>query len=231
VVKFETVTAANPFNCNATIDLRLFDSLGAPILADTTGLGIGSCASIAIFLDAGTYFIRAEERGNNAAIARYFLEVEFAENRGVETEPSNTTGVNDTVATADVNLLNGTGLFVFGDHLAALDADVYAITVPAGARIRAEIVEGDRPTETCESNNVDSSLTLFDQNGVQLVIDDDAGRGFCSLIDGTGVTPLNSAARNATTSQQTYYLMVQRTPATPPVGGDIFLYRLQVQLR
>ena len=87
-----------------------------------------------------------------------------------------TTGVNDTIATAEPHLLNGNNVYVFGDHLAVDDVDVYAITVPTGARIRAEIVEGDRVAETCESNGVDSLLTLFDQAGVQLVDDDDEGR-------------------------------------------------------
>ncbi len=231
VVKFEAVTSAFPFNCSSTIDLRLSDALGMPIITDLVGLGISTCGSITVFLEAGTYFISAEERGNNATLASYFLEVQYQEDRGAESEPSATTGVNDTTATADTNLLAGSSnVFVFGDHLAVDDADVYAITVPAGARIRAEAVEGDRTAETCESNGVDTRLTLFDQNGNQLVEDDDEGRGFCSIIDGTGLAPIDPLARNATATPQTYYIMVRRS--TFAAGGEqTFLYRLQVQLR
>ena len=53
--------------------------------------------------------------------------------------------------------------------------------------------------ETCEAaGGIDSRLTLFNQNGVQIDDDDDSGRGLCSLIDGTGATPLDPAARNTT---------------------------------
>jgi len=109
------------------------------------------------------------------------------------------------------------------------DADVYAITVPAGARIRAEIVEGDRPTETCEGNGIDSRLTLLDENGVTLVDDDDDGRGFCSMIDGTGAAPLDAAAKNATSTDKTYYLVVRAFAQTGAAGQ--FVYRLQLTIR
>ena len=228
VVRFETFTSI--FDCNTTIDLRLFDALGMPIIADTAGQGVATCGEITFFLDPGTYFVRVEERGNNAMIASYFLAVDYQTDRGAEAEPANTSGVNETIATAAADLVNGREVYVFGDHTLAGDVDVYAITVPGGTRLRAEIIEGDRAIETCESNGIDSRLTLFNQAGVQLVDDDDDGRGFCSLIDGTGASPLDAAARNATTAPQTFYLMVRQSGSAAGAGMN-FIYRLQVSLR
>ena len=176
-------------------------------------------------LAAGTYFIRVEERGTNAVVPNYFLEVNYQTDRLAESEAPNTTGTNETPATASQNLINGSNVFVYGDHQQANDVDVYAISVPAGGRIRAETVEGDRPTETCESNLLDTRITLFDDLGNQLIDDDDDGRGFCSKIDGTGAAPVDVAARNATRSSRTYYLMVRRSAAA--IGDEqVFVYRL-----
>ena len=102
--------------------------------------------------------------------------------------------------------------------------------MPPGALIRAEVVEGDRAAETCESFGIDSRLTLFDQSGLQLADDDDDGRGYCSTIDGSGATPLDAAARNSSASVQTYYLMVRRSTFASTTQGA-FVYRLQVTLR
>ncbi len=228
VVRFETLTAF--YECaGSAIFLRLLDAAGAPIITDTVGSGISGCGAIVVFLDAGTYFIDVEDLGNNG-IADYFLQVDFQTSRGSESEAASSTGVNETVMTADTNLVGGDNVYVFGDHQLFDDADVYKISVPPGARIRAEVIEGDRAVETCESNELDSRLTLFDQNGVQLVDDDDFGRGFCSLIDGSGATPLHSGARNSTATAQSYYLMVRRSTVASVTQGA-FIYRLQVTFR
>jgi cysteine-rich repeat protein len=229
VVRLEALTSL--FDCsNATIDLRLLDGAGAPILADTTGMGIAQCGAISLFLGAGTYYVRLEERGNNAAVASYFLAATFETDQGAESEPSSTLGVNDVLATASTNFLASGEGYVFGDHLLADDADYYAISVPAHARIRAEIIEGDRPSETCESNGVDSLLALYDEAGLLLVQDDDDGRGWCSLIDGRGLAPLDGSARNASSTAQTYYVAVRRS--TFAIGTQqTFVYRLVVSVR
>ena len=229
VVRFETVTSL--FDCQTTtIDVGLYDSAGTFITGDPAGSGIGSCGALVIPLDTGSYFIRVEERGNDATIPNYFLDTAYEQSRGTESEPPGTTGANDTIATAEVSLIDGNDVSVGGDHTSMDDVDVFAITVPAGGRIRAETVEGNRAVETCESDGVDTRLTLFDQGGVQLVDDDDHGRGFCSKIDGTGTSPVHPAARNATGSPQTYYLMVRRSDFAAG-SQQTFTYRLQVTIR
>jgi len=107
---------------------------------------------------------------------------------------------------------------------------VFAITVPAGKSLRAEIIEGD-VMETCESGQVDSLLSLYDATGALLGEDDDFGRGFCSLIDGTGNPSASGFASQLVAG--TYYLQVQATPLAQ-VPGDTtgqFNYRLALTIR
>ncbi len=93
------------------------------------------------------------------------------------------------------------------------------------------MVEGDRAIETCESNNVDSRLTLYDSNGTtQLVDDDDDGRGFCSAIDGTGNTPRDTAARNTGTTPKVVFLQVRASSFATGTEGQ-FIYKLAVTVR
>lgn len=222
VVQFEVFNnaAANDCTAAATMDLRLYNSAGTAIVADTAGTGIGPCGAISIPLDAGTYYIRNEERGNNALIALYRLRIIFPTSNGNEVEP------NETQATA--TLIPGPPFsYIFGDHSLADDSDFYRITVGSGQSLRAEIVEGDRAAETCESNGIDSRLTLYDSTGTELVDDDDSGRGFCSLIDGKGTTPLDAGASNLAAG--TYYIQVRRSDLAAG-AQQLFVYRLALEL-
>jgi cysteine-rich repeat protein len=222
-IRFETFTTWG--NCaTSTLDVRLFDSASNPITTDLLGAGIGECGAITIFLDAGTYFFQVEERGNNTTVGAYLLEVNYQTNDGTETEP------NETTAQASTNLANKTDTFVFGDHMMAADVDVYAITVPPNARIRAEVIEGNRAAETCASGGVDARLTIFDDTGAVVAEDNDEGRGLCPLIDGTGATPSDPNARNASLVARTYYVMV-RASAFAVMNNAEFVYRLQVTVR
>jgi hypothetical protein len=211
-------------NCSAaTIDLRLFDSAGNAVATDVEGTGIGECGAITKFLTAGTYYVQVEERGNNATITAYQLQVAFQSDGGMETEP------NETSAQASVNLLSSNEKFVLGDHMNIGDVDVYSITVPPQAHVRAEIIEGST-AETCESSGIDARITLLDDTGAVLAEDNDSGRGLCSLIDGTGATPMDPTARNASSTPKTFYLMVQASAFATPTNA-MFAYRLQVTLR
>ncbi len=226
VVRFETFAA--PFDCNIATTVRLFDTAGAPIVADTAGSGISLCGALVFRLDAGTFYVQVEESGNNAELASYLVDVSLQDDRGAESEPVGEQGANDTIATAEANLLGGRDVVVFGDHSLETDVDIYAIQVPPRARIRAEIIEGDRTAETCESNGVDASLALLDETGALLSSDADGGRGFCSLLDGTGSTPRHPSARNESPVARTMFLRVQATGTT---AQRQFQYRLQVTLR
>jgi hypothetical protein len=124
---------------------------------------------------------------------------------------------------ADTNLGTPSDAYVEGNRVAT-DEDYFEITVPAGGSIRAEVVEGG--AETCESNEVDSTLTLFNGGGTVLAQDTDAGRGACSKIDGTGTMPANAGARALAAGK--YYLRVS-SPSNMSPG--LFDYRLQVTVR
>jgi cysteine-rich repeat protein len=237
VVRFETLTSFYDCTAPTATDVRLFDAAGAPIFADVpTGTshpgssGISGCGAIVMPLPAGTYYVSVEERGNDAAIATYYLSIGFEADRTAETEPSNTRGSNDTTAIADKHLLDGSEIYVFGDHLDTEDVDVYAITVPPLGRIRAEVVEGDRPAETCEGGGVDTLMKLYDPGGTLLAQDEDGGRGLCSLLDGSGNSPLTLLAKNPTLTRRTYYLSVERSPMAFGQAQQ-FVYRLQVTIR
>ena len=99
-----------------------------------------------------------------------------------------------------------------------------------GKSVRAEIIEGNT-AETCESLGIDSFLTLYDANGVAIATDDDAGRGFCSLIDGTGAVPANAGAHGL--AGGVYYLAVEAAPFAQAPGDTSgqFVYRLAVTIR
>jgi hypothetical protein len=227
VVRFETFTTLRDCDTTTTTTLRLFNAAGTQLATDNTS-GLRSCSALVFSLPAGTFYVQVEETGTNAASARYFLEVAFTPFAGAEVEAPGVSGGNNTTATAEPALVSLSDAWVSGDHSLTADVDVWAITVPPGKGVRAEVVEGG--ATTCESNGVDSRLTLFGPTGTQLVDDDDDGRGFCSLIDGTGSSPLDSAAKNTGTSPVTMYLMV-RSSTLATTAGSQFVYRLQVLIR
>jgi hypothetical protein len=162
-----------------------------------------------------------EHQGNTQAVPAYALSVAMVAGTQ-EAEP------NGLMSTA--THLAGAETYVLGSHVDNLDVDVFAITVPAGKSIRAEIVEGDL-LESCESRDIDSLLTLMDPTGLVLDVDDDAGRGFCSLLDGTGAVPSSPAAHALPAG--TYYLQVEAAfsaRAAADTTGQ-FNYRLVVTVR
>jgi hypothetical protein len=126
---------------------------------------------------------------------------------------------NDDQASASA--FPGRDAVILGDIVGS-DADWYAITLPATLSIRAEILEGAAgAASTCESFNLDSFLDLIDSTGNTLISSDDDGRGFCSVIDGTGSAPRDTEAHNLAAG--TYYLQV--------TGFSDFAYRLAVTIR
>ncbi|MCK6551222.1 DVUA0089 family protein [Myxococcota bacterium] len=216
---FESLVRDDCPSSTFTPTLRLYDSAGTQIITDAAS-GIRSCSAITFpFESVGTYYVRIEEAGTNASLASYRLRVRTVADLGAEVEP------NEMAATANAGL--GTYTFVFGDHAVAADSDYYAITVPQGASVRAEVIEGSRATETCESLGIDSYLTLYGTDGTtSLATDDDDGRGWCSQIDGTGTTVLDAGAANLAAG--TYYLRVHSN-STSAAGQ--FVYRLVLVVR
>ena len=119
---------------------------------------------------------------------------------------------------------------LLGSVASTSDADYYTLTVPSFAHVRAEVIEGNAATATCDSNQMDSELVLYDATGTMLVRDDDSGRGYCSLIDGTGTAPRNPTAMNTTATPQIFHLLARHS-TLPGSGLDAFPYRVQVTIR
>lgn len=224
-VRFESFTSINDCAAGQALIVRVFDSLGVQVIADVNSQGILACSEITFPLPAGTFYVQVEENGNNAAVSSYLLDVQSQADFGLESE------ANEVIATADTNIQAvGPDVFVFGDHTLNVDSDFYAIDVPqSGSSLRLEIIEGDRTIETCEAGNIDARLTLFDANGVLLVDDDDAGRGFCSMIDGTGTLPLYNGAHNLAAG--TYYAQVRASSFAQAGTPGQFIYRLVATVR
>jgi len=221
VVHFETFDSSGN-DCTAaaipaTMRLTLFDAAGVTLKTDTLS-GIGSCAALSVFLTAGTYYIQVD-RSTAGTLAAYKLQVKVLGSRGSEVEP------NDTNATA--RGIPGTDVYVFGGHQVTTDLDTYAVFVPAGKSLRVETVEGST-AETCESNGIDSRIRIINSAGTDLGNDDDGGRGFCSLIDGTGASPANGYAHNLAAG--IYYVRVEST-STATGAANQFDYRLVVTVR
>jgi cysteine-rich repeat protein len=220
--------AAAPYNMSGH-NLRILNSAGTAIVTDylstsatgytsanTANSGIGTCAALSYRLDAGTYYVQLDK---TAALANYFLQVRFPANDGNEVEP------NDVYTTATA--APGRTFSIFGDHTVTTDTDFYAVTVPAGGSIRAETIEGDT-SETCESLNLDSEMALYGPTGALISsTGGDAGRGYCSMFDGTGSTPLNSFAHNLAAG--TYYIRIISF-GTTVADSNQFKYRLVVNV-
>ena len=222
-VRVETFSRGNDcVGAAFTTTLRLFNANGTALVNDSIS-GIQSCSAIVFPLPMGKSYVQVEEAGLNAQLASYLLQVKALTDVGMEAEP------NDTIANASQNIGSGSDVIVFGDHANTDDIDVFAINVAeCGSSIRIEAIEGDRNVETCESFGVDTFFTLTDSTGKQLEIDDDAGRGFCSLIDGTGTAPANPGASNLAAG--TYYVHVKASDLSDPPDTE-FIYRLAVTVR
>jgi cysteine-rich repeat protein len=220
VVRFETFDFLKPNDCLGTATrIRIFSAAQVQLYTDTTH-GIGSCSADAVFLNAGTYYVQVEPATAGTLIPWYFLEMRLEANAGSENEP------NSSPAQADA--LPGVDTYIFGGHQTGTDDDYFAITVPAGKSVRAEIIEGST-AETCESDGIDSQLTLYDASALQLANQDDNGRGFCSLIDGTGSSPANAGAHNLAAGA--YYIKVSATNFPFDPADTEFDYRLVVTIR
>ncbi|MGK3997931.1 DVUA0089 family protein [Sorangium sp. So ce1024] len=225
VVRLEVLdgTAAGCAGGIATT-LRVLDAGTGALVATDEGLsdaeyagGIGGCSALVLGLPAGEHLVEVAARDAGAAIPIYLLQATILAPAGAEEEP------NNTLASANGPL--GSDVFIAGTRTTD-DFDLYAVDLPEGRSIRAEIVEGG--AETCESLEMDSRLSLLDAKGLSLADDDDGGRGRCSLLDGTGAAPRHPGAHALPAG--TYYLRVRGGPGAAG-SAAVFDYRLAVTIR
>jgi cysteine-rich repeat protein len=218
VIRLETFgPSGNDCPPGMSTTLRLLNAGGVELYNDSIK-GIDNCSALEVNAAVGTYYAQVEKAQNNGLIAAYKLEVKIQPSKGSEIEPN---GAAKT-ATAFV----GSDVTISGSHQVAGDADFYAIVVPPGRSIRAEVIEGG--AETCESQGVDSYLELYDSEALLIATDDDSGRTYCSAIDGTGSLPFYPTAHGLPGG--TYYLALKASPFA--VGPDAqFDYKIALTVR
>ncbi|MFO0756187.1 MAG: DUF4215 domain-containing protein [Byssovorax sp.] len=218
-LRLETSDASGS-GCVVQTTIRLLDAGFDELYADDNS-GIGTCSSLVVTLHPGVYYASVEERGNDAVISSYRLALSVSTDAGSEIEP------DDTAATATP--LAAASVFVRGEHLLEEDTDFYALSLPAGASLRAEVIEGG--AETCEGGDMDSMITLYDGDGTALGGDDDGGRGYCSAFDGAGFIPAHPFAHLLPAGL--YFVAVSASPfaQTPGDTAGQFTYRLVVSIR
>lgn len=219
VIRVEAFGQFSPLDCGSAFVPVSLLTAGGPVYADY-GSGIGACSSVVYPLPTSDALY--VEIGPTYGRRPYAFEVSFHADQGSEVEP------NDQLASATVVAVSG-DTSVLGSHLANDDADYFAISVPGGASVRAEVIEGDLAVETCESLGVDSRLTLLTDAGVAIADDDDDGRGYCSKIDGTGTLPDDIGAHRLAAG--TYYLQVRASSLSQTGDQGVFSYRLAITLR
>ncbi|MDX2009692.1 MAG: DVUA0089 family protein [Myxococcaceae bacterium] len=205
--------------CALQTSMAVLDSAGATLWADDNS-GVASCSAVTVLLPAGTFFVQVRGRTATTAFTEYLLALRSA-SPASEAEPNE--------LRSQATALSGTNVVVVGAHLQNLDIDVFSIAVPPGRSLRVEAIEGG--AETCESNGVDTFVTLSDAAGLALGWDDDSGRGACSRIDGTGQLAVSPWASRLVGG--VYYLQVEAAPfaqmANDPAGQ--FDYRLVISIR
>lgn len=218
VVQLETYDPGAT-GCAIQTSLAVLDASGATLWADDNS-GVASCSAITAVLPAGTFFVQVRGRTATTVFTEYLLALRSA-TPVAEAEPNE--------LRSQAMALVGTNVVVVGTHPQNLDVDVFAITVPPGRSLRVEAIEGG--TETCESNGVDTFVTLYDGAGLALGWDDDSGRGACSRIDGTGQLPAHPWA--GLLAGGTYYLQLEAAPFAqmPNDPAGQFDYRLVLSVR
>ncbi|WP_437762422.1 DVUA0089 family protein [Sorangium sp. So ce281] len=203
--------------------LRVLDAAGGTVatdegLSDTAYAGgIGGCSALVVALPSGDHDVEVAAREGGAEFPLYLLQAKILAPAGAEEEP------NGTLATASKSV--GFDGFIAGARTTD-DFDFYAVDVPEGRSIRAEIIEGGE--EACESLEIDSRLSLLDAAGSLIADDDDGGRGNCSILDGTGDAPRHPGAHALPAGR--YFLRVRAASGASGTAA-LFAYRLAVTLR
>lgn len=180
--------------------------------------GNGRCAVLTTTLEARPHLVRIQEDEGTALIPSYRAQITVLEDRGEEHEP------NDTLERVERAALDGLDATMSaaleGDH----DLDLYAVDVPVGRGLRAEVIPTSAGT-SCGGFN--ARLALIDDQGMEQVArasELDA----CAFLDGTGDDPRHALAAN--TSDEVRRMMVAVTPAFAG-SGEPLPYRIAFTVR
>jgi cysteine-rich repeat protein len=211
VVAADAVVSAQVFTafgqCTADeLDLALLDSTGT-LVSDDDADGIEPCGGLTVPLPAGTYYFQV----SGAMSDTYYIAFTSPSYAGMEAEAATADGANDDAADAELTFgANPPNAWVSGELGTDADVDYFAVTVPAGATLRAETIEGSDAIGSCDMDDVDTILDVYDSAGNQLDDDDDGGRGYCSLTSdkNTGAATTWYVAVSGYDALTTYKLVV-----------------------
>ena len=161
---------------------------------------IGNCAALTLPVGTGEYIAVLYEASGLDPIPFYRMQVSTLADRGPEQEP------NDALALAQLEVADGLDVYMTGAIAGANDVDVYAVHVPGGRGVRAEVIPTSGTT-SCDGFN--TRISLIGDDGVEV-----AGRASaleaCAFIDGNGASPRDVAAKNITTTPRTMYIAVAK---------------------
>ena len=184
--------------------LALTDDEGASIATATAG-GTGSCPVLTTAVDGGYLFL--DVNATDGTEGTYRLELDYGP--FVEWESNDTTAAADGPFTREAA---GRGSLEDVTATSSNDEDYWKIGL---THRTALTVQTTGPSgASCDGDTV---ITLFDDAGASLAIDDDGGTGVCSRIQNHYLNP------------GVYYVRVQMHDDHDSMwGDDTFAYQLQV---
>jgi hypothetical protein len=193
---------------------------GTVLLRQSIANGSGRCGVLTTTIQANhPLVVLMGSSSHTELIPDYRFQITTLESRGVEAEP------NDTIGAADLRARDGLDVAMAGAVNSDGDLDLYAVDVPPGRALRADVIP-DAPTTLCQNLNVSIQLVDKDATGLGAMV----GPGeTCPFVDGTGTTPKNPAARNTTTTTQTFYVAVARGGSL--IGSSLVKYRVAITVR
>ncbi len=165
--------------------------------------GNGRCMVLTTAMTVQPYGVTLSEGTWQALIPTYRVQVTTLDDRGPEEEP------NGDLAHANGHARDGLDTVMSGLLSSADDIDLYAVDVPPGRGVRAEIIP-DTESTPCEALN--ARITLLDGDGVERAANV-AYPYACPFVDGTGDSPRNPEALNLSFAPRTLYVAVSKGAA------------------
>lgn len=225
VVRVETYDRADSDDCDGAGDFYVDvhrEDVGQvwdqAFLRGALDNGNGRCAVLTTTLEARPHLVRIQEDRGAALIPSYRAQIIVLDDRGAEHEP------NDRLDRVEVAALDGLDATMAGTLAGAGDVDLYAVEVPAGRALRAEVI----PTNAATScDGFDARVALLDDAGTEVVANH-SQIDACAFVDGTGELPRHPAATNA--GGETRRMVVAVTTATVSASADL-PYRIALTVR
>lgn len=225
VVRIETYDQGDSDDCDGPgdfyVDLHREDVAqvwDAAFLRGALGNGNGRCAVLTTTLEARPHLVRIQEDRGAALIPSYRAQIVVLDERGSEHEP------NDSLDRVERAALDGLDATMAGSLDGDDDIDLYAVDVPPGRALRAEVIPTAAAT-SCDGFN--ARVALLGEDGVERTAN--ASRiDACAFLDGTGGMPQHPEAANDGSAIQR---MIVAVTTASQNGGGALPYRVAFTVR